>query len=237
MKFASTLIEGVLLRRYKRFLADVQLPDGTVITVHCPNTGSMLNCGAPGNRVWFSMSDNPKRKYPGTWEIVETEAGHRIGINTGRANMLLREAMENGLIESLRGYRSLRSEVLYGQEKSRIDFLLSDSLNGAADCYIEVKSVTLMLEEGEGAFPDAVTTRGLKHLRELLWMREQGHRALLFFCVQHSGIQRVQPADHIHPEYGELLRRVVSKGVEVLAMGAEFRDDGIELQREIPVQL
>jgi len=237
MKFASSLQEGILLQRYKRFLADVRLSDGGIITLHCPNTGSMLNCADPGSRVWFSVSANGKRKYPGTWEIVETVAGHRIGINTGRANTLAREAMESGLISSLGHYQRIQSEVPYGVEKSRIDFLLGDSCEGAPDCYVEVKSVTLMLEEGNGAFPDAVTARGLKHLRELIQMREQGHRAMLLFCVQHSGIRHVCPADHIHPEYGKLLRVAAGAGVEVVAMGAVFTDDGIALRHQLPVWL
>ena len=237
MKFVAPLQEGILLRRYKRFLADVQLSDGSIVTLHCPNTGSMLNCADPGNRVWFSISDNSKRKYPGTWEISETAAGHHIGINTGRANALVREAMENGLIRSLGEYRRIQAEVRYGVEKSRIDFLLGDSRDGTPDCYVEVKSVTLMLEEGIGAFPDAVTVRGLKHLRELIAMREQGHRAMLLFCVQHSGIQQVCPADHIHPQYGELLRAAAGAGVEILAMAAEFTEDGIALHQEVPVIL
>lgn len=237
MKFNPALEEGVLLQRYKRFLADVRLADGSIITLHCPNTGAMTHCADPGSRVWFSTSSNATRKYPNTWEIVETAAGHRIGINTGRANGLVREALDMGLIGSLEQYRTIQSEVRYGVENSRIDFHLSDSAAGEPDCYVEVKSVTLLLENGSGAFPDAVTARGIRHLRELIAMSRQGHRAMLLFCVQHSGIVHVRPADHIHPEYGALLRGAAAEGVEVLAMRARFEDDGIVLDRQIPVLL
>ena len=237
MRFPSALEEGVLLQRYKRFLADVRLADGSIITLHCPNTGAMTNCAEPGSRVWFTMSNNAGRKYPGTWEIVETAARHRIGINTGRANALVREALEKKLIRSLEQYRVIQSEVRYGVENSRIDFRLSDSATGDPDCFVEVKSVTLLLENGCGAFPDAVTARGLRHLRELIEMRKQGYRAMLLFCVQHSGIVQVQPADHIHPQYGALLRVAAAEGVEIMAMGAQFEDEGIVLQQEMPVRL
>jgi len=237
VKFPSVLEEGILLQRYKRFLADVRLADGRVVTLHCPNTGAMTNCAEPGSRVWFSMSDKAGRKYPGTWEMVETAAGHRIGVNTGRANGLVREAIEGKLIRPLEQYRAIQTEVRYGLENSRIDFRLSDSAAGDPDCFVEVKSVTLLLEDGCGAFPDAVTGRGLRHLRELIEMRKQGYRAMLFFCVQHSGIVRVRPADHIHPQYGALLRVAAEEGVEIMAMGAHFEDDGITLRQELPVLL
>lgn len=237
MRFPSALEEGVLLQRYKRFLADVRLADGSIITLHCPNTGAMTNCAEPGSRVWFTMSNNAGRKYPGTWEMVETAAGHRIGINTGRANALVREALEKKLVRSLEQYRVIQSEVRYGVENSRIDFRLSDSAVAEPDCFVEVKSVTLLLENGCGAFPDAVTARGLRHLRELIEMRQQGFRAMLLFCVQHSGIVQVQPADHIHPQYGALLRVAAAEGVEIMAMGVKFEDDGIVLQQEMPVLL
>jgi len=237
MKFTSALEEGVLVQRYKRFLADVRLADGSIITLHCPNTGAMTNCADPGSRVWFSTSNNASRKYPCTWEIVETVTGHRIGINTGRANGMVREALEKGLIRSLDPYGTIQAEVRYGVENSRIDFRLSDSAVGEPDCYVEVKSVTLLLENGCGAFPDAVTARGIRHLRELIEMRRQGHRAMLLFCVQHSGIRHVQPADHIHPQYGALLRTAAAEGVEILAMGVQFEDDGIALHQQMPVRL
>lgn len=236
MKFANPLQEAVLIKRYKRFLADVQLPDGSVTTVHCPNTGSMLNCAEPGSRVWYSVAANAARKYPLTWEIVEVAGGHKVGINTARANMLVREGLASGMIDMLSGYGSVQSEVVYGSEKSRIDFLLSGHAVDHRFCYVEVKSVTLGLANGLGAFPDAVTARGQKHLRELMAMCDAGHRAVLLFCVQHSGIEQVIPADDVDPEYGVLLRAARDAGVEVVAFAVEFAEDSIALGHQLPVR-
>lgn len=238
MIFEPSLHSAILIRRYKRFLADVRLPDGSEITLHCPNTGSMRNCAEPGSRVWYSDSGNAARKYPCTWELVEVEGRYRVGINTGRANALVREALGRGAISELQGYRCCRAEVPYGSENSRIDFLLSDKPGAAGeDCYVEVKSVTLGLGNGLGAFPDAVSSRGQKHLRELIEMREAGQRAVLFFCVQHEGIARVRPAEEIDPDYASLLREAYERGVEVLAYRAAIGDTGIELDTALPVEL
>ena len=238
MNFAPPLQTATLIKRYKRFLADVTLADGSTCTLHCPNTGSMLHCAVPGSRVWFSDSGNPARKYPYTWEFVEVDQKYKVGINTGRANALVKEAIALESIEQLRGYANCRSEVPYGSEKSRIDFLLTDNPNApGVDCYVEVKSVTLGLGHGQGAFPDAVTTRGLKHLRELMEMKASGHRAVLFFCVQHEGIREVRPADEIDVAYGALLREAHSKGVEVIAYSAQINTQEICLVEQLPVCL
>lgn len=231
---------GTLLRRYKRFLADVRLSDGSEITIHCPNTGSMKNCIVPESLCWFSHSDNPKRKYPHTWEVATVPGGHLAGVNTGRANALAERAILKGVITELQGYRSLRREVRYGQEKSRIDFLLEGGLEEGPDlCYVEVKSVTLMDEPGQGLFPDAVSQRGSKHLRELIEVARNGHRAVLLFCVQHTGIEWVEPADLIDPHYGEMLRRASQAGVEIIAYGAaiEPAQAQLVLGRRLPVRL
>lgn len=212
--------QATLLRRYKRFLADVRLPDGSELTLHCPNTGSMKNCVLPETPCWYSVSDNPKRKYANTLEVVTTPGGHLAGINTGRANGMVRDAILNGTIKELQGYSLIRQEVRYGEEKSRIDFLLSGAVHDSRDCYIEVKSVTLMDAPGQGLFPDAVSQRGSKHLRELMTMVRQGHRAVLLYCVQHSCIEWVEPADAIDPLYGKTLREAIAGGVEVYAYGA-----------------
>lgn len=214
MQFTPKLEPGILIKRYKRFLADIELPNGQQITIHCPNTGSMKNCLFPGEKVWFSTSDNPKRKYAHTWELMQTDQQHFIGINTGRANALAEEAINRQVIPELLGYENLKREVKYGNENSRIDILLTSQ--NRPDCYIEVKSCTL-LEQQTGYFPDAVTTRGQKHLRELMQMVTLGHRAVLLFVVQHSGITSVKPARHIDPQYADLLQQAVSEGVEVLA--------------------
>ncbi|MFT6131626.1 MAG: sugar fermentation stimulation protein A, partial [Shewanella sp.] len=154
MKFTPELESGVLIKRYKRFLADIMLPNGQEITIHCPNTGSMKNCLFPGEKVWFSSSDNPKRKYAHTWELMQTDQQHYIGINTGRANALAEEAINRQVITELLGYEHLKREVKYGSENSRIDILLTSQ--NRPECYIEVKSCTL-LEDKMGYFPDAVT--------------------------------------------------------------------------------
>lgn len=242
MNYTHTLCEARLIRRYKRFLADVERPDGSQITLHCPNTGSMKNCIFPGGRVWYSESNNPKRKYPCTWEQAEVPvcfAGQPrttvAGLNTGRANGLVEELLAAGRVPALAEYDTLTREVRYGQENSRIDLLLQ--AEGLADCYIEVKSVTLACGDGLGLFPDAVTTRGLKHLRELIHVREQGYRAVLFFCVQHSGIDRVSPADEIDPLYGQTLREAARAGVELMAWGARLSPQAISLDTPLSVQL
>lgn len=236
MRCQPRLQQGVLLRRYKRFLADVRLPDGEEITIHCPNTGSMKACVVEGSPCWFSVSDNPKRKYPHTWEIATTPAGHLAGVNTGRANALVEEAIVTGVIGELQGYTRLQTEVRYGEERSRIDLLLSGK-EGAPDCYVEVKNVTLCEEEGQGLFPDAVSLRGTKHLRELALMVAQGYRAVLLFCVQHSGIERVAPAALIDPVYAQTLAEVMASGVEVYAYQADLSPDEIVLRRPLPVHL
>ncbi len=237
MKFYPALQEATLIKRYNRFLADVKMKDGSVATLHCPNTGSMMNCGSTGNKVWYSTAANPARKYPFTWEVVEVDSGDRIGINTALANKLVAEAIKADVIPALRGYSNLQREVPYGLEKSRIDFLLSNPELTNEICYVEVKNVTLKLDSDRGAFPDAVTERGLKHLRELITVRESGQRAVLLYCVQHSGIDRVIPADHIDPAYGKMLRVAYHVGVEVIAMGATFKTDEIALTHEVPVDL
>jgi sugar fermentation stimulation protein A len=226
MKFEQPLQHGVLIKRYKRFLADVELGNGEVTTMHCPNTGSMRHCAEPGFGVWFSSSANPKRKYPFTWELAENDQGHLIGINTNNANKLVKEALINKSIEELVDYSHVASEVKYGDENSRIDFLLTD--DRLPDCYVEVKSVTL-LEEGLGLFPDAVSTRGQKHLRELENVVKSGGRSVLIYCVQHTGIQQVKPAREIDPEYAAAMESAMKAGVEVLAYGCEISSKHIQI--------
>ncbi len=225
-----------LLRRYKRFLADIQLGDGSELTIHCPNTGSMKNCVLPGSPCWYSTSDNAKRKYPHTWEVATAPGGHLAGVNTGRANTLVAQALEQRVIRELASYTRVRREVSFGQEKSRVDFLLQGE---GPDCYVEVKSVTLMEDDGRGCFPDAVSERGRRHLRELQVMVAAGHRAVLLFCVQHTGVRWVEPADHIDPAYGDALREAAGAGVEVIAYQAEIvpAASRIALVHPLPVVL
>ncbi|KAA8667490.1 DNA/RNA nuclease SfsA [Vibrio gigantis] len=236
MHFNPPLESATLIKRYKRFLTDIQLPDGSERTIHCANTGAMTGCATPGNTVWYSTSDNAKRKYPNSWEISETDKGHRICVNTARANQLAVEAIENKTIVELLGYNALRTEVKYGSENSRIDILLED--NEKPPCYIEVKSVTLLDEQetstkGQGFFPDAVTTRGQKHLRELTEMVESGNRAVLLFTVLHSGIEKVSAAHHIDAKYSLLLKQAQDAGVEVLCYKAELSSTQIQLKQAV----
>ncbi|WP_237485267.1 DNA/RNA nuclease SfsA [Vibrio hippocampi] len=234
MQFDPPLKYAKLIKRYKRFLADVITDDGETFTIHCANTGAMTGCATPGSRVYYSTSDNPKRKYPHSWELTQTEAGHSICVNTARANTLVVEAIKQNRIPELVGYQQLRTEVKYGSENSRIDVLLQDSDN--SDCYIEVKSVTLLDSDqgdGQGFFPDTTTVRGQKHLRELTEMVTSGNRAVLFFAVLHSGIEKVSAAHHIDARYSQLLEQAREAGVEVICYKANFTKDEISLLSRI----
>ena len=234
MFFDSPLEPAILLRRYKRFLADVRLPDGAEITVHTPNTGSMLGCSEPGSRVWLRDAGEGLRKYRYSWDMTQTPAGVMVGVNTNLPNRLVREGVDSGLIGDLSGYVSIRPEVRYGVEKSRIDLLLQG--NGhRPDCYVEVKNVTTCDGQGAGFFPDAVSVRASRHLRELTEMVRQGQRAVIFFCVQRGDVQFVRPADEIDPRYGEALRAALAAGVEAMAWRARITHREIVLERPIPV--
>lgn len=232
MIFAPPLQKAILLRRYKRFLADVQLADGKEITLHCANTGAMTGCAIPGDTVWFSTSSNPKRKYPNSWELTQTQSDDLICVNTAKGNPLVIEAINKGFISELSGYSSLRTEVPYGTEKSRIDILLQGV--GRRDCYVEVKNVTLMEENAQGFFPDTVTTRGQKHLRELSRVAQEGKRAVLLFAVLHSGIKRVSPAKHIDEVYTEFLINSCNLGVEVFCYQATLSPIQICIKSKLP---
>jgi len=234
MQFIPALQPATLVQRYKRFLADVVTPEGVALTLHCPNTGAMTGCATPGDTVWYSTSENTKRKYSHTWEITQTADGEYICVNTLRANQLVKEAISLDLIPELRGYNALKSEVKYGAENSRIDFMLQ--AEDRPECYIEVKSVTLA-DRDYGYFPDAVTLRGQKHLRELISVAAAGKRAVLLFAVLHSAIGRFSPARHIDPKYAQLLNEAQKQGVEVLAYKAELSADNMTLRSALPVTL
>ena len=231
MKIAPPLFPATFEKRYKRFFADVRTPSGELLTLHCPNTGSMKNCLVEGSPCWYSLSDNPKRKLPGTLEIVTSSQGSLAGVNTSRPNYLVREVIEADLVPELQGYSQIRTEVRYGEEKSRIDLLLEDRSLG--QCYVEVKNVTLDMGDGLATFPDAVTSRGTKHLRELMAMVAAGHRAVLFFCVQLTGVQRMEVAAEIDPGYAATLSEAVAAGVEVIAWRASIGADQILLDQPI----
>lgn len=234
MRNDQPLLPGTFLKRYKRFFADILTEQGEPLTLHCPNTGSMQNCLVENSPCWYSLSDNPKRKLPGTLEIVTTAFGNLAGVNTGRSNHLVRQAIEQDLIPELRGYRNIRSEVRYGEEKSRIDLLLEGD---TGDCYVEVKNVTLDCGDRRAQFPDAVTARGTKHLRELMAMVDQGHRAVLMFTVQLSGVETISVAGDIDPLYAETLSAAMEQGVEVMAWQADLGDQGIRLARPVVFEI
>ncbi|HAT1575305.1 TPA: DNA/RNA nuclease SfsA [Raoultella ornithinolytica] len=234
MQFNPPLQSAILIKRYKRFLADAVTPDGRELTLHCPNTGAMTGCATPGDTVWYSTSDNPKRKYAHTWELTQTQRGAIICVNTLRANILAKEAILAGNIVELSGYNTLKSEVKYGEEKSRIDIMLQ--AEERQNCYIEVKSVTLA-ENDSGYFPDAVTERGQKHLRELMSVAAAGDRAVILFAVLHSAIDRFSPAHHIDARYAQLLIEAQTKGVEILVYKAELSTEMMTLNKPITAVL
>ncbi|PKF63601.1 DNA/RNA nuclease SfsA [Psychromonas sp. psych-6C06] len=212
----NNLRKGTLIKRYKRFLADVMLENGESITIYCPNTGAMTGGAEVGDSIYFSESSNPKRKYKYTWELTHNQKGDWICIHSQLANHFTAKALKENSIPELVGYDCIQAEVKYGTENSRIDFLLK--ADGREDCYVEVKSCTLLDESrgaGQGFFPDAVSVRGQKHLRELMQMKAQGYRAVLLFAVLHSGINSVDVARHIDKQYALLFDQAIASGVEV----------------------
>ena len=225
------LLQGTLIRRYQRFMADARLRNGHVITAHCPNTGSMLGCAEPGRPVYLSRHNNPKRKLKYTWEMIEMPTS-LVGINTMIPNRLVKESIIRKKIRDLRGYDTIRREVSYGRN-SRIDLLLE---KGEKRCFVEVKNCTLV-EDGIACFPDAVTSRGLKHLEELQEEVRRGNRCFMFYLVQRMDAKRFRPADHIDPAYGRELRRAVGNGVEILVYDVFLNLEGISLNRRLPYEL
>lgn len=233
MKFPNALVPGVLVRRYQRFLAEVSFEGNETVVAHCANTGSMLGVNRPGSRVWLSRSDNPRRKLAWTWELVEADSGCLVGIHTGRANGLVREALEAGVVPELAGFDTIRPEARLSAH-SRTDLLL-DFAGGP--CFVEVKNLTAVVSAGEGFFPDAVSERAHKHLKELIHVVEQGARAAVVFCVQREDVARVRPADHIDPEFGRMLRLAARAGVELHALGARVTPESVTLVQRLPVVL
>ncbi len=233
MQFDPVLEEGRLIKRYKRFLADIESADGSVVTAHCANTGSMKNCMEEGARVWFSRNDDPKRKLKASWELVETPHGRVACINTGRANRLVEEALQAGIITELAGFTQLRREVKFGEENSRADFCLMFEQQSVI---VEVKSVTLGFAESDiAAFPDAVTARGTKHLRELTALAASGQRAVLIYCVNLTGITAVRAAAEIDPGYAAALAEARAAGVEVLAYGTTITPSAISVTHPLVI--
>ncbi|MGI3166721.1 DNA/RNA nuclease SfsA [Pseudooceanicola sp. 200-1SW] len=231
MRFQTPLVPATLLRRYKRFLADIRLADGQEVTAHCANPGSMMGLAEPGMRVWVEPNDDPKKKLKYGWRLVEHPGGHFTGVDTAVPNRALREALLAGGVRGLEGYATVRPEQKYGA-KSRIDFLLSDPAR--ADCYVEVKSVTLSRQPGLAEFPDSVTARGLKHLQELSQMAQAGHRAVMLFLVQRTDAERTGLAADIDPAYAAGFAAARAAGVEALAFGCNISPQEITLGAPLP---
>lgn len=232
MRFQTPLIPATLIRRYKRFLADVRLPDGREVVAHCPNPGSMLGLRDAGLKIWLEPNDDPKKKLKYGWRLVELPDGHFVGIDTAVPNRAVRAALEAGEVPELAAYKTVRPEVKYG-EASRIDFLLRQE--GLRDVYVEVKSVTLMREQGLAEFPDSVTVRGAKHLVELSRMVAQGHRAVMLYLVQRTDCQRFTLAADIDPTYAQAFEKARIAGVEVICIGTKISPEGVWLTQALEV--
>ena len=235
MRFSAPLVEGRLIRRYKRFLSDVELHTGEMVTAHCANPGSMLGLTTPGSRVWLSRSDNPKRKLAFSWELIEVDLGRGatlVGINTSSPNGAVASAIQNDLIPELTGYASLRREVRYGGN-SRIDILLEDEAR--PPCYVEIKNVHLMREAGLAEFPDSVTVRGAKHLAALSQMAAAGARAIMVYFVQRGDADAFALAEDIDPTYAAAFRAAAASGVEALALVSSLSLGGLSPPRPIPL--
>ncbi len=228
MHFDPPLQSATLIKRYKRFLADVCTDEGREITVHCPNSGSMRGCAVPGSQVMLSTSPNPKRKYPQTLEMVQV-ADTWVGVNTMLTNKIVADAILEGRIAEFQDIDSLKREVTTSKS-SRLDILLE---RGQEKIYVEIKNCSLV-EDGWATFPDSVTVRGTKHLHELARLVEAGHRGVIFFCIQRTDNERFRPAAHIDPTYAAALAEVSKKGVEILAYQAEVLPESIQIKRAIP---
>ena len=236
MRFTRELIPATLLRRYKRFLADVELADGTVLTVHCPNPGRMTSCAEPGRPVWISDSGNPRRKLRHTLEMIRMGRTW-VGVNTANPNPAVAGFIRAGKIPELAGYQEIDTEVRAGD--SRIDLRLrgaADARRGRPDCYVEIKSSTLRVGR-HAAFPDAVTERGRKHLQRLAALVAGGERGVIFYFVARADCRRFRPADEVDPAYGAALRTAAGAGVEPLAYRMRFSRRGIELGERLPIDL
>ena len=230
MRFQTPLVPATLIRRYKRFLADIRLDDGQEVTAHCANPGSMLGLADPGTRIWVEPNDDPRKKLKYGWRLVEHAGGHFTGVDTSVPNRALRAALEAGEVPGLDGYEHLRAEVKYG-ENSRIDFLLQGA--GRRDAYVEVKSVTLMRQPGLVEFPDSVTSRGAKHLAELAQMARAGHRAVMLYLIQRTDAQTFALAADIDPAYAAAFEAARDAGVEALAFDTVISPEGVALGRTL----
>jgi sugar fermentation stimulation protein A len=235
MRFPTPLLRGTLVKRYKRFLADVKLDDGRLITAVCPNTGSMMGLTAPGSTVWLSESDVPTRKYRHTWEMVEADLGKGpalVGINTALPNKLVAEAITAVRVKALAGYPGFRREVKYGKN-SRVDLLLECADKGK--CYVEIKNVHLSRKHGLAEFPDSVTERGTKHLAEMSDMVREGHRAVMVYLIQRGEARRLSFARDVDPNYGAAYDAAIAAGVEAIALRCRLSTEEIVVDKPVPI--
>lgn len=234
MQFNKPLAKGILLKRYKRFLTDIETTEGSEITIHCPNTGAMTGCAEPGYKVWYSDSENDKRKYRHTWELAQNFSQEFICVNTQRANLVAGDYLKAGKLTALAPIEALQPEQKYGSQNSRIDWY---GTCAGVPCYIEVKSVTLAGADQQGYFPDARSVRAQKHLQELIEMRQQGARAVVLYVVMHTGIKQVRAAAEIDPDYASLCKQAEAAGVEFYAIGCDIDETQISANVELPVNL
>ncbi len=232
MRFATPLIPATLVRRYKRFLADAVLEDGREVVAHCPNSGAMLGLNAPGARVWLEPNDDPKKKLDYGWRLVELGDGHMAGIDTSVPNRVVGDVLRAREVPGLEAYGNVRAEVPYGT-RSRVDFLLSEA--GLPDAYVEVKNVHLRRNGSLAEFPDCVTERGAKHLRELSAMVAEGHRAVMIYLVQRTDCSSVAMAADLDPGYAQAFTQAKKAGVEMMALGTRIDTDGIAVTFPLPV--
>ena len=233
MRFPRPLVPARLVQRYKRFLSDHELADGTVVTAHCANPGGMIGIREPGMRTWLAPAGNPGRKLQWDWEVVEAD-GTLIGCHTGRPNALVEEAILSGAIPELAGYATLRREVPYGT-RSRVDMVLSGP--GRADCFVEVKNCHMRRQGSLAEFPDAVTTRGAKHMAELAAVVAAGGRAVLVYCIQRADCEAFATAADIDPAYDAALHAAIAAGVEVLPYACRVDTQEIVVERLLPLAL
>ncbi|MCH2165792.1 MAG: DNA/RNA nuclease SfsA [Marinovum sp.] len=232
MRFQTPLVPARLIRRYKRFSADVVLEaDGREVTAHAPNPGAMMGLNTPGMRVWVEPNDDPKKKLKFGWRLAELDGGHMAGIDTSVPNRVVGEALRAGQVSGLAAYTNVRAEVPYGT-RSRVDFLLTEP--GLPDAYVEVKNVHLLRSDDWAEFPDCVTQRGAKHLRELVEVVRQGHRAVLFYLVQRTDCGRMRIARDLDPGYFEAMKEAVAGGVEMLCYDTAITTEGVSLRNRLP---
>jgi len=239
MKYPSELICGKILKRYKRFLADIELENGEIITAHTPNTGSMKTCWEPGWPVLLSYHDSPKRKLKYTLEMTHNGSSW-INVNTSLTNKIAQEAVEKNLIKELVGFEYLKPEVKVGN--SRLDFVLfngpTDNINKANEkCYVEVKNVTMLSEVNKAIFPDAVTERGQKHLKELMDIVEKGHKAAMLFVINREDVSSFSPATEIDPQYTQLLKNAHQAGVLILPYQSRLSENEVIIAKRLPFEL